>query len=128
MGILSNLFNHTPKPGRPEPVFGDDFQTEVIESTLPVVVDFWSATCAPCQVMGGLLNEIGPQFAGRLRILKLNVSDAPEVAARYGVQSVPTLVAFSQGQIVDRIVGLLPLQPLRDRLEILAAKHKPADG
>ena len=123
MGLFSSLFNRPPKPGRPEPVFADSFQSDVLESPLPVVVDFWSATCAPCQVMGGLLNEIGPSLAGRLRILKLNISDAPEIAMQFGVQSVPTLIAFSQGQIVDRIVGLLPLQPLQDRLEQIAKRH-----
>jgi thioredoxin 1 len=119
MGLLKNLFNRPPKPGKPRPVTDRFFQEEVLESDVPVVVDFWSPRCSPCQVMGGLLDEIGPDYAGRVHLFKLNVDQNPETAMRYQVQSIPTVILFNKGKPVDRIVGLLPLNPLRAKLENL---------
>ena len=120
MGFLKNLFYRPPKPGRPRPVTDQFFQKEVLESDVPAVVDFWSPRCSPCQVMGGLLDEIGPDYAGRVQIFKLNVDQNPETAMLYQVQSIPTVIFFKKGRPVDRIVGLLPLNPLRAKLENLA--------
>lgn len=92
----------------------------MLESEIPVVVDFWSARCSPCQVMGGLLDEIGPDYVGRVMVFKLNVDQNPQTAAQYQVRSIPTLVLFRKGEPVDRIMGLLPLNPLRARLDELA--------
>lgn len=119
MGFLKNLFFRPPKPGKPMPVTDESFQREVLESDIPVVVDFWSPRCSPCQVMGGLLDEIGPDYVGRVRIFKLNVDQNPETAVQYRVQSIPTVFFFSQGKPVDRIVGLLPLNPLRAKMDSL---------
>ena len=120
MGFLKDLFFKSPKPGKPLPVTDASFGEDVLKSDIPVVVDFWSARCSPCQVMGGLLDEIGPDYVGRVRIFKLNVDQNPETAARYQVQSVPTVLLFHKGRPLDRIVGLLPLNPLRAKLESLA--------
>jgi thioredoxin len=120
MGFLKDLFSKPPKPGKPLPVTDVSFAEDVLKSEIPVVVDFWSARCSPCQVMGGLLDEIGPDYAGRVRIFKLNVDQNPKTAAEYQVQSVPTVLLFRKGKPVDRIVGLLPLNPLRARLDSLA--------
>ena len=120
MGFLKNLFHRPPKPGKPRAVTGQLFREEVLESDIPVVVDFWSPRCPPCQVMGGLLDEIGPDYAGQVRIFKLNVDQNPETAMQYQVQSIPTVLLFKKGKPVDRIVGLLPLNPLRAKLDNLA--------
>jgi thioredoxin 1 len=122
MGLLGKLFNRPPKPGKPQPVGDDNFEAEVMNSDLPVVVDFYSTTCSPCQVMGGLLNELGPQFADRVRIFKLNVNYNPETAQRFGIRSVPTVFFMDHGKVVDRHVGLIPLGPLRDKIEKLASR------
>jgi thioredoxin len=119
MGFLKNLFFKPPKPGKPLPVTDESFQKEVLESEIPAVVDFWSARCPPCQVMGGLLDEIGPNYVGRVHIFKLNVDQNPEIAMQYRVQSIPTVILFKKGRPVDRIVGLLPLNPLRAKLDSL---------
>jgi thioredoxin 1 len=119
MGFLKNLFFRPPKPGKPMPVTDESFQKEVLESEIPVVVDFWSTRCPPCQVMGGLLDEIGPDYVGRVRILKLNVDQNPKTAMQYRVRSIPTVFFFNQGKPVDRIVGLLPLNPLRAKMDSL---------
>ena len=120
MGFLKNLFFKPPKPGKPLPVTDPSFGQEVLESEIPVVVDFWSARCSPCQVMGGLLDEIGPDYTGRVQIFKLNVDQNPKTAMQYQVQSVPTLILFRKGKPVDRIVGLLPMKPLRTKLDNIA--------
>jgi thioredoxin 1 len=119
MGFLKNLFVKPLKPGKPRPVTDLSFREEVLESDIPVVVDFWSPRCPPCQVMGGLLDEIGPDYVGRVKIFKLNVDQNPETAMQYRVQSIPTVFFFNQGKPVDRIVGLLPLNPLRAKLDSL---------
>lgn len=120
MGFFKKIFNRPPKPGKPVPVTDATFDREVLDSDLPVVIDFWSPTCAPCQVMGGLLNEIGPEFAGRVKIVKLNVAQNPETAARFEIRSVPTLVLMIGETVIDTVVGLLPLMPLKQKLDDLA--------
>jgi len=122
MGIFDKIFNRPPKPGKPRPITDADFETEVLGSDLPVVIDFWSARCAPCQVMAGLLNEIGPDYAGRVNIFKLNVDNNPETAARFQVRSVPTVVFIKGETVIDTVVGLLPLMPLKEKIDRLARK------
>ncbi|RPH94674.1 thiol reductase thioredoxin [candidate division KSB1 bacterium] len=121
MGFLKRLFTGSTKPGKPIAVTDESFEQEVLNSDLPAVVDFWSPTCAPCQVMGGLLNELGPEFTDRLRIFKLNVEQSPDTAEQYRIRGVPTLVFLRKGREVDRVVGLMPLHPLRAKLEKLAS-------
>ncbi len=120
MSFLKKLFGGEPKPGRPRQVTDLEFEQEVLGSDIPAVVDFWSSTCAPCQVMSGLLSELGPKYAGQINVFKLRVDQNPESATRYQIMSVPTLVFFRKGKVVDRIVGLMPLKPLRERLDKLA--------
>ena len=120
MGLLDRLFNRPPKPGKPRAVTDESFEQEVLASDTPAAVDFWSPRCPPCQVMGGLLNEIGPDYAGQVNILKLNVDQNPQTATTYQVMNIPTIILFRNGRVVDRIVGLLPLNPLRQRLDRLA--------
>ena len=120
MGFLKRFFTGSTKPGKPIVVTDESFEQEVLNSDLPAVVDFWSPTCAPCQVMGGLLNELGPEYADRLRVFKLNVEQSPDTAEQYQIRGVPTLVFLRKGREVDRVVGLMPLHPLRAKLEKLA--------
>jgi thioredoxin 1 len=124
MGFLKDLFFKPPKPGKPLPVTDASFGEDVLESEIPVVVDFWSARCSPCQVMGGLLDEIGPDYVGRVRIFKLNVDQNPETAMQYRIQSIPTVILFRKGKPVDWIVGLLPLKPLRAKLDGLVRVNR----
>jgi len=117
MSFLKSLFSREPKPGEPLPTTDETFETDVLQSELPVVVDFWSSTCPPCQVLGGLLRDVGPEFAGRVQIYKLNVSENPETAARFRIRSVPTMAFIKKGRLVDQVVGLLPLNSLRQKFE-----------
>lgn len=119
MGIFKKLFNPSPKPGKPREIADDDFEQEVLASDTPAVVDFYSTTCPPCQVMSGLLSEIGSEYAGKVNVFKLNVNNSPETARMYQIQSVPTLVFFKNHRPLDKVVGLLPLMPLKEKIENL---------
>ena len=121
MGLFGKIFSRPPKPGKPLPVTDADFEDLVIRSEVPAVVDFWAPWCAPCSVMGGLLSEIGPEYAGRVNIFKMNVDQSPATSAQFGVRSIPTVILFRNGKPVERIVGLLPLKPLKQKLDKLAA-------
>jgi thioredoxin 1 len=119
MGLLSRLFNRKPRPGRPRQVADLTFEQEVLASDLPAVVDFYSRTCPPCHVMGGLLSEIGPDYAGKINFYKLDVEREQQTAARYEIRSVPTIIFFHKGKPVDRIIGLMPMIPLKEKLDRL---------
>ena len=120
MFFLKNLFSRSPEPGKPRPVTDDTFEQEVLASDIPAMVDFSSSRCPACQVMGGLLDEIGPEYTGIVNIFKLNVDYNPQTSMQYQVRSVPTLILFKNHRKVDSIVGLLPLNQLRQKLDWLA--------
>ncbi len=122
MGIFDKLFNKPPKPGKPQPITDESFREEVLSSDLPVVVDFWSRTCPPCQVMGGLLNELGPEYIGKLKIFKMNVDENRQTPGRFQIRSIPTLILFYKGRPVDSIIGLMPLIPLRNKFDSLVRR------
>ena len=94
----------------------DSFERE-ITSSLPVLVDFWAPWCGPCRMVSPLVEQLGRENAGRLKVVKLNVDGAPAISARYGVQGIPMLVIIRDGAEVDRLVGAVPLQRLRAWLE-----------
>jgi thioredoxin 1 len=125
---LRNLFEKKSTPGKPQPVDDTNFAEEVLESKVPVLLDFWAPWCAPCRLVGGLLEEIGPEYNGRLRILKLNVDENPQTAGRFGISSIPTMIIFKDGKPVDHIVGALPMQPLRQLLDRHALQKTGANS
>lgn len=120
MGLFDKLFKKTPKPGEPRSVTDATFEQYVLASDLPSVVDFWSSRCPPCHVMKGLLEEVGPDYAGKVNIFKLNVDQNPETARNYRIMQVPTLILFRKGRAKETITGLIPMQPLRQKLDRLA--------
>ena len=98
-------------------VTDNNFQAEVIESDKPVLVDFWAPWCGPCRVIAPSLEEIADEQADSLRIVKLNVDENQQTAARYGVMSIPTLLVFKNGNVAHTIVGALPKKRLVQELE-----------
>ncbi|OGE79428.1 MAG: thioredoxin [Candidatus Doudnabacteria bacterium RIFCSPHIGHO2_01_FULL_46_14] len=95
----------------------DNFKTEVLESPIPVLVDFWAEWCAPCKLIAPALAEISQEYQGRLKIGKLNVDEFPELAQQYQVRGIPNMKIFKNGQIADEIVGAVPKQEIIKRLE-----------
>jgi thioredoxin 2 len=91
------------------------------ETSVPVVVDFWAAWCAPCRMIAPVLQDLATRHAGKLKVVKVDVDANPQLGARFGAQSIPLLVALRDGQEVDRIVGALPPAALEARLQPLVA-------
>ena len=85
-----------------------DFDKEVLQSEVPVLVDFWAAWCGPCRAIAPHVDAVAEEYSGKAKVVKLNVDDAPEIAGRYGVQSIPTLIIFKDGQKVGEMVGVGP--------------------
>ena len=90
------------------PVSDKSFQADVLQSKEPVLVDFWAEWCGPCRTVAPVLEEVAGELKGRLKIVKLNVDENPETAAKYGIQSIPTLMIFKSGEMASRQIGAAP--------------------
>jgi thioredoxin 1 len=101
----------------------ESWEGDVLQADQPVLVDFWAEWCAPCRMIGPSVEAVAVEFAGRVKVGKLNVDDHPEVAERYGVRSIPTLLVFRGGQVVEQRVGALPKAALTALVESHAAKQ-----
>lgn len=86
----------------------NNFKSDVLQSDAPVVVDFWAEWCGPCKMIGPSLEEISKELDGKVKIAKLNIDENPELAAQFGVRSIPTLMIFKDGAVSDMKVGALP--------------------
>ena len=93
------------------------FQSDVLDSDTPVLVDFWAEWCGPCKMIGPSLEEISDELAGKVVIAKLNIDDHPDAPAKYGVRGIPTMILFKNGEIADTKVGAAPKSALKGWLE-----------
>jgi thioredoxin 1 len=100
----------------------DTFQEVVVDSDVPVLVDFWATWCAPCRVIAPVIEELAEEFQGRAKLVKLDVDNNPRVAMDYGIRSIPTLLFFKDGRPVDQLIGVVPKRTLTERLDALAAQ------
>ena len=98
----------------------DNFEKEVLKSEIPVVVDFYADWCGPCKMMCPYVTAMEPLYQGKVKIGKLNVDDATDIAEKYHVMSIPTLLFFKNGEVVGSSVGLIPKETLQEKIEALA--------
>ncbi len=96
-----------------------EFETKVIKSSTPTLVDFWAEWCAPCRALGPVVEEVAQQYAGRLSVGKMNIDEHPQVPSQYAIRAIPTLLLFKDGQVVDQVVGLIS----KARLDDMLARH-----
>ncbi len=102
---------------KPIEVTDATFEQEVLNSDVPVLVDFWAIWCAPCRLIAPVVEELANEYEGKLKVAKLDVDHNPNTAVKYGIRSIPTLLIFKNGQVVDQIVGAVPKQYLVERLQ-----------
>ena len=95
----------------------ETFQSEVIESPLPVLVDLWATWCGPCRMVAPIVEELAQEYEGRLKVGKLDVDSEQKIAGNYGIRSIPTLLIFKEGKVVDQVVGAVPKKILVEKIE-----------
>ncbi|MDZ7689953.1 MAG: thioredoxin TrxA [Balneolaceae bacterium] len=95
----------------------DTFQEDVLKSDKPVLVDFWAEWCGPCRMVGPVVDEMAGEYEGKAKIGKVNVDENPEISTEYGIRSIPSLLIFKDGEVVDQIVGAVPKSQLKKQLD-----------
>src|SRR3989338_960160 len=100
----------------------DNFDKEVAQSKIPVLVDFWAPWCWPCRMVGPILEKISSEYSKKLKFSKMNVDDNQEIAAKHDVRGIPCMIIFSGGKEVDRIIGAYPEPELRKKIDLILAK------
>ncbi|CAG1066491.1 Thioredoxin 1 [uncultured bacterium] len=93
------------------------FESLVLKSDMPALVDFWASWCAPCRAIAPIVDEMAQEYTGKLRVVKVNVDDNPATPGKYGVRGIPTLILFKGGKVVDQLVGAVPRNQIKELIE-----------
>ena len=95
----------------------DNFSAEVLDSDVPVLVDFWATWCGPCRMIAPIVKELSSEYEGKAKVCKLDVDSAQKTAAEFGIRSIPTLLIFKGGKVADQLIGAVPKQQITEKLE-----------
>ncbi|WKZ32329.1 MAG: thioredoxin [Thermodesulfobacteriota bacterium] len=98
-------------------VSDSNFESMVLKSEIPALVDFWASWCAPCKAIAPIVDEMAAAYSGKVRVAKMNVDDNPSTPGRYGVRGIPTLILFKDGKVVDQLVGAVPKDQVKELIE-----------
>lgn len=102
---------------KPQDVTDRDFESEVLQSELPVMVDFWAPWCGPCRMVSPVVEELADEYQGQVKFVKLNTDDNVETATRYSIRSIPTLLMFKDGKTVNHVIGFRPKNDLKETID-----------
>ena len=105
--------------GSPLHVTDENFQTEVVDSDIPVLVDFWATWCGPCRMIAPSIEELAQEYEGRVKVCKVDVDNATQTAQGFGIRSIPTLLIFKDGKQADQLVGAVPKSAISDKLNAI---------
>lgn len=98
-------------------VMDSTFESQILKSDVPALVDFWASWCAPCRAIAPIVEEMANTYKGKIKVAKINVDDNPSTPGKYGVRGIPTLILFKDGKIVDQLVGAVPKNQIKDLIE-----------
>ena len=102
---------------KPVEITDQNFQTEVINSSVPVLIDFWAVWCGPCRLIAPFVEELAGEYEGKAKIGKLDVDHNPDTAMKYGIRSIPSILVFKNGEVVEQIVGAVPKKQIAQKLD-----------
>jgi thioredoxin len=101
----------------PAEITDSTFDTNVLQSSVPVLVDFWAPWCGPCRALGPVIDELAKEYEGKISIVKMNVDENPSTPGKFGIRAIPTMILFKSGQVVEQITGAVSKSSLKDILE-----------
>lgn len=101
----------------PAEVTDSNFDTTVLQSSIPVLVDFWAPWCGPCRALGPVIDELSKEYDGKVTIVKMNVDENPSTPGKYGIRAIPTMILFKGGEVVEQVTGAVSKNSLKDLLE-----------